>query len=367
MSEKIISSDTAYNEKFAINQTSLKEFKTLPPSEWHKMFVTRELPRPKKSATTLGSFLDCLMFTPEDVDKRFVVSTVGLPSEKVQTILDEAFNHVNELNKNATLINKENPKNKKIPMKPHTLEDRDLITSLCIKHQHYEKKADTQGYNDVIKKGAEYFNFLQSTRGRKVIAPAENISAVELQKILLEDKISKPFFTPKKGCEVVFQQRIFSEFDLTGFNNLDFLPVKGALDIIHFNHKRKEVREVDLKCSDAFMFIDSVRRFDYGTQHSFYDFLLKEWLKKYKDGIYKDYVVMNPLNLVIDPTLKTPYIYGFNQDDLHIKRYGIEGTPIKGWEDTINTIAWHFDNADWSRPREHIMNGYMSINIFNKR
>lgn len=364
-----MSEQKTYMDKFAISQSSMKDWKQLSPSRWYKTWVTKELARPKKKATLLGSFLDCLLFTPNDLEKRFIIADVDLPSDKVQLILEDAFDHVELLNKNALMINK--AEGKKIPMKKHTLEDKDLIVSLCIKHDHYKKKADTQGYTDVLKKGTEYFEFLQSTKGREVISSETNMMAIGLKEILLNDKVSKGFFIPKKDCEVVFQQRIFAEFELDGFENVQFLPTKGAIDIVHFNHKRKEVREVDLKCTnDAFLFTSPkgpVRMFDYPGQHSFYDYLLREWLIKYKDGKYKDYSVMNPLNVVIDEDEKVPYIYSYSPEDLHIKRYGIEGTPITGWEDTIKEIAWHFDNGDWSRPREHVKNGYMSIKTFSRR
>lgn len=355
-----------YMDKFAISQSAMKDWKLIPPSKWHKTWVTKELPRPKKPSTKLGSFLDCLMFTPKDLEKRFIIADIELPSEKVQLILDDAYEHVNELNKNAAAINK--AEGKKIPMKQHSLEDKDLITSLCIKHDHYKKKADTQGYNDILKKGTEYFTFLQSTKGRDVIGSDINLMALGLKEILLNDKVSKGFFTPKKGCDVVFQVRVFTDFELEGFENVEFLPIKGAMDIVHFNHKRKEVREVDLKCTnDAFLFWESIRKFDYPGQHSFYDYLLRKWLETYEGGKYADYSVMNPLNVVIDDDMKVPYLYSYNPEDLHIKRYGIEGTPIRGWEDTINEIAWHFDNGDWSRPKEHQKMGYMSVKTFSKR
>jgi hypothetical protein len=364
-----MSDQQSYLDKFAISQSSLKDFKIMPPSKWYKTWVTKELPRAKKTATQLGSFLDCLILTPHEIDKRFIIADMELPSDKVKLILDDAFEHVQTLNKNAAAINKAEGKN--IPMKKHTLEDKDLIVSLCIKHDHYKKKADTQGYTDVLKKDNGYFEFLQKAKGKEVISSETNLLAVGLKEILLNDKVSRGFFIPKANCEVIFQQRIYTDFELSGFENVQFLPVKGALDIIHFNHKRKEVREVDLKyTNDTFLFTSPkgpMRQFDYPGQHSFYDYLLKEWLKTYKDGKYADYAVMNPLNVVIDDDTKVPYIYQYSPEDLHIKRYGIEGTPITGWEDTINEIAWHFDNSDWSRPKEHLKNGYMSVKTFSKR
>lgn len=361
--------DKKYTDKFAISQSSMKDWATMSPAKWYATWVSKTRKRPKKAATYFGSYLDCLLFTPKALVKRFVVATVKKPSDKVTLILESIFEHVETLNKNAAEANALPDAKVKIPMKEHTLEDKELVIKYSNEHDHYKDKGE-QGYNDVLKKGKEYFEFLKSTQGKTVITPEEKADAERLSHILKTDKISKGFFVPKEGCEVINQQYIFTEIDL-GYDNVEFLPVKGAIDIIHFNHKRKEVREVDLKCTeDAFLF-DSfagpVRRFDYPGQHSFYDFLLRKWLLTYEKGKYADYSVMNPLNVVIDRHESLPYIYEYNQNDLHIKRYGIEGTKIKGWEDIINEIAFHFDRADWTRPMSHIRNGKILINVFAKR
>lgn len=352
-----------YRDKFAINQSSIKNWRDLPPVKWYKTWVTRELARPTPPATALGSYLDSLILTPGETEKRFVVSEVKLPSPKVQLILDDVMTHFAELNANAKLLNAENKT--KLPVKVPTLEDADLVKSICLKHDHYATKPD-QAYNDVLKKGEEYFKFLITTVGKRVVSQEIHRTALELKQILLTDKVSRGFFEPKPGCEVIFQQRIYAEYDVS-CENLDFLPTKGALDIIHFNHKREEIREVDLKCTnDVHMFHMSIKQFDYPMQHSFYDYLLREWIKTYKDGKYAHYSIQNPLNVVIDDDIKTPYIFSYRHDDLAIKRHGIENTMIRGWEDTMNDIAWHFDKGDWSRPREHQMNGYLTVKTFNR-
>jgi hypothetical protein len=76
---------------------------------------------------------------------------------------------------------------------------------------------------------------------------------------------------------------------------------------------------------------------------------------------------MNPLNVVIDDTLKVPYIYKYDFDDLEIKKNGVEGTPIRGWADQLHEIAWHLNKNDWSRPREHLTTGSISIKLFSKK
>lgn len=361
--------DKKYTDKFAISQTSMKDWGTMSPGKWYATWIAKTRKRPKKAATYFGSYLDCLLFTPKAIEKRFIIATVKLPSEKVVLILNSVYDHVEELNKRAIEANKDPEAKVQIPLKEHTLDDKELVNKYTQEHEHFSGKLD-QAYNDVLKKGKDYFDFLVSTKGKTVITPEEKADAEKLAKILREHKTSKGFFVPKAGCEVVFQQYIFTEMEM-GLPNVEVIPVKGALDIIHFNHKRKEVREADLKCTeDAFAF-DSfqgpVRRFDYPGQHSFYDFLLRQWLQTYQDGKYKDYAVMNPLNVVIDRHECLPYIYCYNQNDLYIKRHGIEGTKIKGWQNTIEEIAWHLDNNDWTYPMSHVKNGLLQITVFAKR
>lgn len=364
-----MASEQEYRDKFAISQSSLRDWKVMTPAKWHATWVTKKIPRTESAATTVGSVLDCIRFTPKNFDKRFFISDSSLPSEKIVSIIDAMILHVNTLNKNAKKLN-DDPAHTgpKVPLKKHTLTDKGLIASLCDKLDHFYGKPDRQ-FDDVIKKGTTYFNMIKEAKGRKILSTQDSNLAKELAEILITDKISKGFFEPKPECEVMFQVQIFSEFDLSGYENIEFLPIKGAVDILHFNHKRKEIREVDLKFTATPYpeFYETIRRFDYIGQHSFYDNLIRQWLITYKEGVYKDYVVMPPLNIVIDGVDKIPYIYMYNPDDLYIKRHGIENTNIKGWEDSIKDIAWHFDNEDWTRPREHIKNGFLTVKAFNKR
>jgi len=316
------------------------------------------------------------MFTPDAIDKRFIVSDVTIPSEKVTAVVNEIYNHLLELNKNAEFVNAEVIKNKvkgqkvvKVAEKPIDLTDVELVKSICVKMDYYKTKP-AQAYNEIMKHGAEYFDFLKTTTGRVVVSSEDKKMAEELRDILTTDKVCRGFFIPKKGCEVLFQVHLYGQFEVS-FDNVQVLPTKGAVDILHINHNRKEIREVDLKCTDdAFKFDDitgPIKRFDYVGQHSFYDYLLREWIKTYKDGMYKDYSVMNPLNVVIDREAKVPYLYEYNQNDLYVKRHGIENTKIRGWEDILNEIAFHLDCNDWSRPMQHIKNGRMFINVFSRR
>jgi hypothetical protein len=361
-----------YKNKFAISQSSIKDWRILSPKAWYNKWILNIRPKTTSEGMEFGSLLDTLIFNPELFEKRFILSEVAKPSDKIVLITRSVFDHITELNKNATELNKAvvaalfEPK--QIPLKKYDLtENKDIVKKFCTEHEFWVSNLE-RAYNDVIKNGSEFFDFLTKVGSKIVIDNDQLALAKELSQILKTDAISRGFFVAKKDCEVLFQQQIFAEFELSGFDNLEVLPMKGMLDIIHINHKRKEIREVDLKyTNNTFLFPDAIRRFDYPLQHSIYDFLLHAWIKTYKKGQYSDYSIMNPLNVVIDDQEKIPYLYGYKGSDLQIKRSGMEGTRITGWEQTLEEIAWHIDTNQWERPRSHYLNGFIAVEVFSKR
>ena len=363
--------DKAYKSKFAISQSAIKDWGVMAPSKWHKVWVTKELPRPEAGASaSFGTVLDCLTLTPKNFSKNFVVADVQLPSDSIQKVVADVLKHIKELNVNAAKINALADTKTKVPMKEIKLDYPEFITSFAQKHDYYAKQPQ-RAINEVMAKGQEFFNFLVKIEGKQVVSGEDKKTADELKEILYTHPRTKGFFTAKKGCRLIFQERIYADLELSGFQNLDIMPMKGALDIIHINDKLKKIREVDLKwTNDAFLFNGPrgpVKMYDYPAQHSVYDFLLSEWMKTFEDGRYKDYTIAPPLNVVIDSDQKIPYLYTYNMQDLYIKRYGHEAmTWVKGWEQIVNEIAWHMDTQQWEIPKEHYQNGFMNVKVFHR-
>lgn len=351
---------------FRLSQSSIKQWGKVCPSVWYTDWVLGKRKDIDTQPLAMGNMIDTIRFNPELFDKRFVIADFVMPSDNIRLTVKAFYEHITELNSNAVLLNKENKT--RIPYKAYDFaKNKDFILKKAIDLDFYAKKPE-QAYNKVLDQGQKYLDLLKRSGKATVITPKEKEAAEELANILITDPVSRRFFEPERNREVIFQQQIFADMELSGFDSLDIMPMKGMLDILHFNHKRKEVREVDLKyTNDVFMFWNAIKQYDYGSQHSVYDFLIREWLKVYLKGKYADYTVMPPLNVVIDDVIKKPYLYEYSPEDLHIKRYGIPGTPIRGWEDTVNDIAWHIDKNDWSRPKEHIMNGKIRVHLFNKK
>lgn len=361
-------------KKKYFSQSGLKDWDDMTPMRWYKTHITKELKKPDRPATTLGSVLDCLMFESKDeFDKRFMVADITLPSTNVMLIVNDLFEFITNLNKRAYAINhSDEAPELPIPMKEFNITDhKDYVISLSKKHDYYATKPD-QAFNAVVKNGTAYLEFLQQTQGRKVITKKDVEIAESLKEVLLTDPEVKGFFVPKKDCEVLFQVTIYGEYevDMLGVENIEILPLIGKLDIIHINHKRKEIREVDLKyTADISQFKMTLKRLDYPFQHSFYDHLIRQWISTFREGALADYSVMNPLNVVIDDIEKIPLIYEYKETDLYIKKHGLE-TPnrlvFKGWTHILNEIAYHLEKNNWKRPVEHLRNGKITVNVFNK-
>lgn len=355
------------DKRFALSQTALKDWRAMPPNLWYENWVLGRRKFKRKRVMDFGQLLDTLCFNPELFDKRFIVAECAKPSEKVENILVDVYEHLSELNHNIKDLNQKN--GTKVPYKKMSLENNeDVVKKFCLQHKHYENKPD-QAFGDVLKKGGGYWEFLKKIGKRVSITEQQKKSARELKEILYTNPNTKGFFVPKKGCEVLFQVQLHADFPI-GAENVESIPIKGILDIVHFNHNKKIVREVDLKfTNDVFNFNGyggPVKMFGYTEQHSFYNYLIREWLQTYKDGAYADYVVQPPINVTIDDVIKVPYVYRYNMDDLIIKQKGVEGSPIRGWEDVLRDISWHIEKNDFSRPREHIENGFIQINSYKK-
>jgi hypothetical protein len=357
------------DKKFALSQTAIKDWNSMAPNLWHDAWILGRRKFKGKKAMDMGTLLDTLCFNPELFEKRFIISTCKKPSPKIEEILIATHLHLTALNDNIRELNNKNTT--KIPLKKFSLVDnKDILRKFCIELDYYSNAPDT-GINKILKEGQEYFDFVRKIGKKISLTQSQYDIAKELKEILFSDKVSKPFFVAKKGTRILFQVQIQTDFPISGVENVESIPVKGIVDILLINDIKKTIREIDLKYTEMGVYqfnkaSGPVRLLDYPLQHSFYDFLLSEWIKVFEDGKYEGYTIQAPLNVTIDPDIKVPYVYMYNLDDLKIKRTGIDGTWIKGWESVLQDIAWHLNKNDFSRPREHIMNGAIAINVFKK-
>lgn len=358
-----------YKDTFAISQSAIKAFKTKPLQKFKQIYIDKEEDDDEDdSKYAFGSLCDTLSFQPELVDERFYIpdEEVKVPGEKVKFIVDKVYKDALSLVENRTLLNEQGnlPERLYVPDITHLSEFQDIILKYALENKFGGTTwGKSRILTAVVDDGSSYFRLLGTAGNRHIITLKDNADALEVVDMLRRDKDSMPFFVQQEGERLLFQQEIFSEFK----TKTSVVPIKGALDILRINHNEKWVQEADLKCThnvDEFGYI--AKKFDYLTQRSFYNYLLREFLKTYDNGSCKNYKILPPVNVAIARDSKIPYIFEFDFDEVDICQRGSDELGIVGWETVLDNITWHLQTGIWSKPREHNENGKIKLKIYNK-
>jgi hypothetical protein len=376
-----------YSQAFGISQSALKEWRFKSPLQWKKKWIDKQGDKDEdEDYFIIGSAIDTLLFTPDKFEERFYVSNSNkLPSKAIANVIEATYKILQERKKDNELLPIE---------KDYSLEANLDILLLCANnYQDYDDNGNLkQGWSthwkeqtridNLIKNGKDYFDFLLSANGRKIITEQQNILALEVIDILRKDESTKDYFVENKNNKLIFQLEIFENYEytnLTLFNNVcNEIPLKGALDIVRIDHSKKTIQIIDFKTSQsAAHFIESIKKYGYDFQLSFYLYLFQKWAHKNIPNLLSEYRILPPINIVIDFIDKVPYIYEYNNTDLMVARYGNAESfsnlfgqthPFKikkGWQQLLNEISWHITTNKWDKTRELYEQNKIKINLQN--
>lgn len=359
-----------YRNVFAISQSAIKAFRSKSIQKFKQIFIDKEDDEDDdQDKYAHGSLVDTIAFEPTLLDARFFIpdAEVEIPSEKIKLVVDRVYKEALEIVENKIKLNEQGnlPEPLFIPDITNIYDWADLI----IKHAREVKYGGTTWsasriLDNVYESGGWYFRMLGTANGRSVISAGDNADAIAMVEALRADKYTRPYFIQQENETLLFQTEIFVDYQVK--EGL-IIPLKGAIDIIRLNHNTKTVRVPDLKTSyNSENFAYQARQYGYCTQGSFYNFLVREWLKTYEDGKYADYEFEVPCNIVIDRTYKIPYIYEYTWEDIEIAQEGSEANNIIGWKKTLEEISWHIETGIWDRPKELYETGKITLKIYNK-
>lgn len=327
-----------YRELEGISQSMLKDFKFKSPLKWKKKYIDKKQDEEDDNSKFIfGSLTDTLLFTPEVLDERFFISdAVKKPSEEICKILENVYNNMGSL--------------EDLPCDITLDMCRDEILQYASKWQS-RWGADAK-YNNIVKEGSDYFEFLKLAKGREIVTSTDNLDAIEIRDIVIKHPRTSKYLISTDEVEVLFQLEISVE--------IEGVVRKGAIDILVINHKNKTIRVIDFKTTmDAHNFVSSIKKFGYGFQLSYYNDLVNEW-KKEK---FPEYQMEVPLNIAIDRWEKIPYIYEHDENDMIIEK---EGNAKKiGWMKYLEDLKWHIKNDIWET-RELYENGKIKIKLYDQ-
>lgn len=370
-----------YASTFAVSQSAIKDFQFKSPREWRDIWVDRKVDLNKKEETfTMGSLIDTLLFSHDELEKRYYIGEERLPSKAVAHIVRNYYDAIVRRNNAEAEIGNQLPTGPNIMALDMSHEQFLLhaANSYCFKDGDDEKCGWQSTWKDetrlrsLVEKGSEYFKSLKLAAGRKVIAHEMNMEAFELRSILYSDVDVKDYFVANDDNDLLFQLEIYTTYTLKSGREI---PIKGALDIVRINHKDKTVQIADFKSSySAHNFIGSIKQFGYCDQLSFYDFLLREWL--IEEGKYPSYTILPPVNIVIDIRDRVPYVYEYSWADIALAADGNgaflyslyqthdHNSRVKrGWKKSLDEIGWHWENNLWLKPKELYENKKIKLNL----
>ena len=374
-----------YRNTFAISQSSIKDWRFKPPVKWKKIWIDNLEDNDRDDDSfSLGSLVDTVLFTPDELDKRFVISEEKLPSKAIESIIKSCYisilnniNHCKELNNQPIPEEIEEKEFELINWKEVVLQcANDYINEKKEKGWNKGWKEDTR-VNKIIEEGNEYFQHLKNAAGRKIIDPTTNMEAIKMADVLRKNENVKKYFIEQPNETLIHQLEIFLEYELKDGSKV---PLKGAIDILHLDHKNKTIQVVDLKTSfSAFDFIKSIKQYSYTAQLSFYNYLVNWWIdQKCENKEYCEYTFLPPANIVIDPEYNIPYVYEYDWKDINMEADGNSkylsdlfqtidhNARIKiGWKDIIEEIGWHLTNNKWDMPKELYENKKIKVNLLN--
>lgn len=358
-----------YKNIFAVSQSAIKFFKTKTLQEFRGIYITKDITVEDDDKYAFGSLVDTVAFTPSLIDERFFIpeQEITVPGEKVKEILDNVYKKALVIVENKKILNNQGNLPESIPIPD--IEDlyswQDLIIE-CSKENKYGGSTWTRTriLENVFADGMGYFLMLSSCRNRYLITAMDNADAVEMVDALKSNKHTYKYFTEQPNTTLLFQQEIFIDY---AFEDI-VIPLKAALDIILLDHERETIEIPDLKTTHTSQYFRKIAKdFDYITQVSFYKYIVTEWLKTYKEGIYAQYKFLPLINIVIDRKAKIPYIYEYSWDDADIAENGSEANYVEGWKHTLNRIGWHIKTGIWDRPKELHETGRIMLNMYNNK
>lgn len=215
-------------------------------------------------------------------------------------------------------------------------------------------------FKDKFKPHEDYYKTL--IEANKIVVATDFINLAEQRVLELKtNDYTKLLINleSSKNIDVYKSLEIFSQYEN--------LPIKGALDKVIVDHKKKRIIPLDYKTSAfALGFRSTALKYSYYRQGSFYTYLLEKWKI---DNNLENYEITPFMFIVISTTQPNiHFLSRMNSNDINVGRYGgftKLDREIKGWQEVLNEISYLTKKDQWTYPYEIVINnGIMDLDLF---
>lgn len=331
-----------YREVDLDSYSSLKEF-SLDRRKYYKRYYLKEkiqVEEEESKASITGSVVDTLLFTPDEFDNRYYLSsTVSAPSANMGLFVESLYKNT------------------------HGKEDvvfEDAV-KVAYKDSGYKLALDRVLERFIGTDAEIYYKEICEVRSKGLtVVTADNV--VNAERIVQELKTNE-FTADIVNREDSEEWSIYKQLQIEGYEVYGLI-LKSMLDLVQVNHKDKTIHIYDLKCVWA---VESFYKEYYLYRRSYIQAYLYYLAVKsrFKELLDKGYVVQLPKFIVCDSiNYYNPLIYNMLLTDLNdaIGGFVYKGETYPGVQSIIEDLLWAKDNNNWRISRKNYLNeGIVSI------
>lgn len=313
-----------YAKDFNFSYSSLNKL-LFSPSLFYKDYILEERELKTDKHLVEGKLLHCLLFEPENFDKKFVIVPGKTPSDNVVKVLKDIALHTDA----ATLAD---------------CEDFVILDSLKSMNLYQSLKADEARLKKIRTEDAEmYWEFLNNSD--KDVIDRVTFTSIDdkLNALKNNDSVMDLFSIEQTDFELDNIEKHAEKYLASKLTDKPF-GLHGYVDYFIVDHEKKTAVIADLKTTGKSLvdFNDTIDFYNYWLQAAIYCKLVYDYLGKNGDDyeiIFK-FVVVDKYNQV--------YVFEVSQRTLVKWSDGLGGV--------LNVAEYHYKEKNYSLPYDFLVN-----------
>lgn len=336
MVNKLSITENEYRRLDILSYSSIKYFLDDRKKFYRKYILKQDVKdedETNNSALRMGSLVDCLLFTPENLDDKFTLLNSEPPTGIMQKLVINLYNR--------TLMNTD-----KDGYITKSLEDLLKLAVADTSHDNEgtqiafkRKKADTfeKIQERFLNEGQEYYTELRNRNNKILISNKELEQANKIVNILKTHKYTRDIINSTTSENQVMLQ-----------GEIEGVKVKCMIDKVVYDHVNKKIYLYDLKTTwNVDEFDNNYLKYRYYIQNAVYTKLMMDYVK---DNL-SNYQVMPLCFIVVDKlTYMDPIIYETNLEHW-IRGYNgffAEKENYIGLKEALRRIEEHQRTGNWN-------------------
>ncbi len=335
-----------YRAVLTDSSSSLKEF-SLDRRKYKKRYIDgiKEVDE-ENQASKIGSLVDLLLFEPEKFDAKFYLSSTAKP------LTGKMADFVNAL-VDITLANTDESGNVNKSFEDMATEAR-LIAQFDWKLPVILDKFIGKDPELLYKETREV-----KSKGLTIIT----LQDVQNSERIVEDLKSNEFTAPIINLVNSDRYSVYNQFQIEDFS-IDGLMLKGMIDKLIVDHKKKTISIYDLKCTFS---VEGFYTEYYLFRRSYIQaYLYLEACRELKEREKLEYYTVNYPSFIVCDSIGyyAPLIYTTNSDDMDDAYNGFEykGRKYPGVKSIIEDLKWAKETGIWNMNKtNYLNNGFVPI------